>query len=260
MEPIFNDSYDTPENTPRMFLDRLAFNSRWVFVGGYINEIRKARSLAQQGLFDNEAWMKSSYNIVKLIEACGGKVHFRGLDNLKLCQGPVVFISNHMSTLETFVFPCIIVPHMDVTFIVKESLVKHFFFGPVMRSRNPIVVKRTNPREDLQTVLREGKKLLEQGTSIVVFPQSTRTVQFIPKEFNTLGIKLAKSANVQVLPVAIKTDFWGNGKLLKDIGPIHRNEPVWMTFGEPFSIEGNGKAEHQRVIEFIQKNLAQTTS
>lgn len=36
---------------------------------------------------------------------------------------PVVFVSNHMSTLETFVFPCIIAPVMKVTFVVKDSLV-----------------------------------------------------------------------------------------------------------------------------------------
>jgi len=32
-----------------------------------------------------------------------------------------VFIGNHMSILETFVLPCLIQPHRDVTFVVKES-------------------------------------------------------------------------------------------------------------------------------------------
>lgn len=256
MQPVFpGNTYDTPENHPRFLMDRLFFNSRWFFAGGYIHEIRKARSLAVKGQYDNKAWVQSSHNILRLIEGCGGRIHLRGLDNLYKCKGPVVFISNHMSTLETFVFPCIIAPVMDVTFVVKESLVKHPFFGPVMRSRNPIVVNRKNPREDFQTVMTEGKRLLENGTSLIVFPQSTRSVEFIPEEFNTLGIKLAKSANAQALPVAIKTDFWGNGKILKDLGPVHRNAPIKMTFGEPFSIQGNGKDDHQRVIEFITTNI-----
>jgi 1-acyl-sn-glycerol-3-phosphate acyltransferase len=220
-----------------------------------LNEVIKARSQAVKGVYDKQAWIKSSYNIMRVIEGCGGRFHLRGLDNLQLRKGPVVFVSNHMSTLETFVFPCIIAPLMDVTFVVKKFLVKMPLFGPVMRSRNPIVVNRDNPREDFETVMTEGKKLLAQGISIIVFPQGTRSVTFNPADFNSLGIKLAKAAGVQVVPVSIKTDFWGNGKYLKDLGPIHRDKPIWMTFGEPFSIQGNGKEDHQRVIEFISNHL-----
>jgi len=258
MEPLFTgSSYDTPEDKPRLLMDRLFLNSRWYFVGGYINEIVKARSLAVQGRYDREAWVESSYNVFKLIEGCGGRFHLRGLDNLPLDQGPVVFISNHMSTLETFVFPCIIAPLMEVTYVVKDSLVKHPLFGPVMRSRDPIVVGRTNPREDFQTVMTKGQELLNKGTSIIIFPQSTRTVEFIPEEFNSLGIKLARAAGVQVVPVAIKTDFWGNGKYLKDLGPVNRSKPIHMVFGRPFFIQGSGKEEHKQIIDFITGNLRQ---
>lgn len=252
---FIGSSYDTPDDKRRMLMDRLFLNTRWYFVGGYIQEIIKSRSLAIKGCYDKKAWSESSYRVFKLIEGCGGRFHLRGLDNLRFCQGPVVFISNHMSTLETFIFPSIIAPLMDVTFVVKESLVKHPLFGPVMQSRNPIVVSRNNPRDDFKTVMAQGKELLSKGTSVVIFPQSTRTVEFIPEEFNTLGIKLAKAAGVQVVPVAIKTDFWENGKYLKDLGAINRSKPIHMVFGQPFFINGNGKDEHKQIIDFIASNL-----
>lgn len=256
MKPYFTGStYDTPDDLPRRLGDRLFFNTRWYFVSSYLKEVIKASSQTRKGIYDKPAWVKSSYNVMRLIEGCGGRFHLRGLENLHKCQGPVVFISNHMSTLETFVFPCIIAPLMDITFVVKQSLVKMPLFGPVMRSRNPIVVTRRNPREDFETVLTEGKKLLAGGVSVIIFPQGTRSVSFNPAEFNSLGIKLARAAGVPVVPVAIKTDFWGNGKYLKDFGPLHRDEPIWMVFGEPLKVQGNGKEEHQRVIEFIEKNL-----
>lgn len=257
MKEIFftGSTYDTPENTPRLLLDKLFLNTRWYFFGGYVNVIVKARALAVKGLYDTNAWSQSSYDVVKLIEGCGGRIHISGLDNLKLCQGPTVFVSNHMSILETFVFPSIIAPLMEVTFVVKESLVTHPLFGPVMRARNPIVVKRQNPREDLQTVLGRGKELLEKGISIIIFPQSTRRTEFITEEFNSLGIKLARAANAQVVPIAIKTDFWGNGKLLKDVGRVDRKSPIHIVFGEPFSIKGNGKEEHKQVVDFITNHL-----
>ena len=160
-----------------------------------------------------------------------------------------------MSTLETFILPCIIQPLKPVTFVVKESLVAARIFGPIMRSRDPIVVGRVSPREDLKTVLAKGTIKLEQGVSIIIFPQSTRAVVFNPDEFNTLGIKLAARAGVPVVPIALKTDAWGIGKLVKEFGPVDTRKRVHFAFGGPMKIEGRGAVEHQKVIDFIQNNL-----
>lgn len=250
-----SDSYHTAEDSPRALMDKLVLNSRLYFMGNFISVILKSRSLALKGQYDSEAWASSSYDIFKFTEECGGRFHIIGLENLQKCQGSVVFISNHMSTLEPMIFPCIIAPQMKVTYIVKDSLVKHPFFGPIIRSRDPIVVSRSNSREDLQTVMNKGQVLLAEGTSIIVFPQSTRRVDFSPKDLNSLGVKLASKANVQVVPIAIKTDFWENGKYLRDLGPINRSKPIHIAFGEPISIDGSGKEEHKQVVDFIASHL-----
>lgn len=252
---FLEDSYHTMENTPRFFLDRLILNTRLFFMCKYCSIVLKSRGIAVKGHYDTEAWVSSSYEVFKLIEGCGGRFHITGLENLHKCKGPVVFISNHMSTLETMVFPCLIAPFMNVTYVVKDSLVEHPFFGPIMRARNPIVVSRKDSRADLQIVMKKGQELLADGVSIIVFPQNTRTVEFVPKEFNSLGVKLASKAKVQVVPIAIKTDFWENGKYLKDLGPINRSRPIHMAFGEPLSITGLGKEENKLVIEFISNHL-----
>ena len=124
-----------------------------------------------------------------------------------------------------------------------------------MRSRNPVAVGRNDSRQDFMKVMTEGKEKLENGSSIVIFPQSTRTLEMIPEKFNSLGIKLAQKAGAKIVPMAIKTDFWENGKLIKDLGVNHRDRPVFIKFGEPMTIKGNGKEEHQFVVEFIKSNL-----
>jgi 1-acyl-sn-glycerol-3-phosphate acyltransferase len=126
-----------------------------------------------------------------------------------------------------------------------------------MRSRNPIVVGRTDPRKDLEAVMNGGMDLLKSGVSIIIFPQSTRSLEFKPEEFNSLGIKLARKAGVEVVPVALKTDFWGNGKLIKELGPIDMHKPIHFRFGEPLKITGNGKEENQKIIDFIQAAMAE---
>jgi 1-acyl-sn-glycerol-3-phosphate acyltransferase len=62
---------------------------------------------------------------------------------------------------------------------------------------------------------------------------------------------------VPVIPAAIKTDFWGNGKLIKEFGPIDRKKPIHMVFGEPMTIAGNGRKEHVDIVEFIRSHMQQ---
>lgn len=248
-------NYDTPEKDHLTLKDRLLRNSRIYFTLKYAAIVLRTRKEAISKIYDTKAWTDSSFEILRLLEAVGGKFHIRGMENITRSNGPVLFISNHMSTLETMIFPSIIGPLREVTFVVKESLVKHPLFGDVMRSRNPIVVGRTDPRKDFEAVMNGGIDLLSKGISIIIFPQSTRSIEFKPEEFNSLGVKLAKKADVDVVPVAILTDFWGNGKWIKELGPLDSNKPVHIKFGEPFRISGNGKEENQKIIEFIQSSL-----
>lgn len=250
-----SNSYHTPVKEKLSFKDKLLLNSRIYFTLSYANTVLRTRKEAIRGVYDTKAWADSSYEILQFIEKTGGQFHITGMENIIKSAGPVLFISNHMSTLETMVMPCIIAPLREVTFVVKESLVKHPLFGDVMRSRNPIVVGRTDPRRDLEAVMNGGIELLSKGISIIIFPQSTRSLEFNPEEFNSLGVKLAKKAGVQVVPIAIKTDFWGNGKWIKELGPLDSSKPIHIRFGEPFSITGNGKDDNQSIIDFIKTSL-----
>jgi 1-acyl-sn-glycerol-3-phosphate acyltransferase len=246
--------YRTPERTgPGM----AAWFPGVVFYAKAFGVVYRAAGLAKKDLYDNQRWIESSVTTIRALESVGGRFEFQGLDVVKRLGSPCVFIGNHMSILETFVLPCLIVPHRNVTFVVKESLITYPLFGHVMRSRNPVVVGRENPREDLRLVLEEGQQRLEADISIVIFPQTTRSVEFDPKKFNSLGVKLAKRCNVPVVPFALKTDAWGLGRRLKDFGRICPEKTVHIHFGEPMTVQGSGKEEHSRVVEFIEKNLAE---
>ncbi len=210
---------------------------------------------AKRGHYGDQGWAQSSLDIMKALEHVGVIIEVTGADHFIDLDVPCVFIGNHMSTLETFVLPGIIEPLKDVTFVVKKSLIDYPVFRHVMRSRDPVVVGRVNPREDLRAVLDGGTERLKTGRSVIIFPQTTRTPVFDPAAFNTIGIKLAKKAGVPVIPIALKTDAWGNGKHLKDFGRIDPSKKVYFAFGWPLSIRGNGAGEHQRIIEFISGKL-----
>lgn len=254
---LTSDTYFTTEDTRRHLGDRLALNTRLYFMTRYIARCFSTRSAATKGLYDTAYWVSSSHDVFRLIEGCGGRFRITGLENIRNSRGPVIFISNHMSTLETMIFPGLIQPLKDITFIVKDALVRHWVFGAVMRSRNPIVLNRANPREDFREVMEQGLERISRGISVIIFPQHTRRLEFVPGEFNSLGIKLAARAGIPVIPVAIKTDFWGNGRYTNYLGPIRRWKPIHIAFGKQFTVIGSGKEEHQKVIEWIQSHLEQ---
>ena len=247
-------NYNSPEK-PAGVLKWILRDNWFYFLLKYGMIVLRTRKEAMNNLYGTKEWADSSFEIFRLIEKTGGRFRITGMENIMKVTEPVVFLSNHMSTLETMVFPGLIAPHRKVTFVVKESLVRHPLFGAVMRSREPIVVGRTDPRKDFETVMTKGLELLARGISIVIFPQSTRSIEFKPEEFNSLGVKLAKKAGIKVVPIAIKTDFWGNGKIIKEIGKLDHTRLIYMKFADPFSITGSGKEENQQVIDYIIQNL-----
>ncbi len=231
------------------------FPSIYFYFCQMIPIVFKCNRLALKGNYDDEKWISTSREMMKGLEKTGIKFHINGMDNLRKVKGPVVFVSNHMSVLETFIFPCVIHPVKKIVFVMKEELVNFPLFGPISASRDPILVTRKNPREDLIAVLNQGRERLSRGKSVIIFPQRTRTLYLNTASFNTLGIKLAKRNNVPIIPIAILTDAWGNGKYLKDFGKINPAKEVKICFGEPINILGNGNEEHHQIVEFIKSKL-----
>jgi len=211
--------------------------------------------LVKKGEYTSARWVQASRNIVKLFESLGTNITVENHAAFQNLDAPCVFIGNHMSTLETFALPGIIQPFRDVTFIVKKSLIDFPVFKHVMRSRDPIIVGRENPKDDFKVVLDGGLERLNRQISIIVFPQTTRSTKLDPKSFNSIGIKLAKRAGAPVVPIALKTDAWGVGSIIRDFGKIQPQKNVHFCFGDPITVTGNGREAHQAGVDFITNKL-----
>ena len=246
------DNYQTPDKKRFFLAQRLP---GLFFYVKMVRTVFKASGRAKRGKFNSAAFVEASLDMVKHLESVGAQFSIEHLDRFKNLDGPCVFVGNHMSTLETFVLPCIILPFKKVNFVVKESLYHYPVFKHVMRSLKPISVTRINPRDDLKTMMEEGLKHLEAGISVIVFPQTTRQTRFDPSGFNSIGTKLASRAGVPVVPVAVRTDAWGNGKRIKDFGPINPALPVRFSFGNAIEVTGNGKEAQADVVEYIESHL-----
>lgn len=254
--PELPDCYESPSVRAAWFhrtFPSLSFYARAARV------VFTAASLAKRGRYDDVAWCQSSHDILRGLERVGVRVTIENLNAVLAVKGPCLIVGNHMSTLETFVLPYLIAPRRAMTFVVKKGLVEYPVFKHVMLSRDPIVVGRENPREDLKTMIQGSLDRLAAGVSIVVFPQTTRMTKFDAQHFNSIGVKIAKKAGVPVVPLALKTDAWSNGRILKDFGAVHPEREVRFAFGTPMEIEGNGNAQQASIVEHIESNLARWT-
>lgn len=215
--------------------------------------VRGARQV-RRGRFDSTAWSHMAFEYVHFVERCGSRFVVEGGEHITEHDDPVVYVGNHMSLLETFVVPAFVPEQGHISYVAKASLLRYPLFGRIIRATNPVTVGRKNAREDLKHVLADGKARLESGRSVVLFPQATRSVVFSERRFNSLGARLAERAGVPVVPLALRTDFLGKGRLLKDLGAIHPDRPVRFCFGNPVAA-GSARTRQAQIVAFIRGKL-----
>ena len=225
------------------------------FYSRFLPIVARAGWQAKHDAYGSKEWIESSGNVVTSLERTGLRFQVSGLDHFRGLTTPCVCIANHMSMLETITLPYFMQPIHPITYVIKESLLRYPVFKYVMQACHPVAVGRVNPRQDLKTVLEEGGRRLAAGLSLIIFPQTTRSRVFDPEQMSTIGVKLAKSAGVPALPLALKTDAMENGKIIKELGKINPERTVHFAFAPPLTVSGNGRDEHQAINAFILEKL-----
>ena len=256
MPHLFSEnSYETPDNR-RDLRSRLLLNCRLNFHLQIWQNFYRIGRQAKNGLLSRGEQIRFSEKNVDILERCGAKIHLRGLENLSAGDGPFVLAGNHMSAVESLVLNAIISPRLDFTYVIKSNTFSVPFLRQAMRAMNAIGIDRDNPREDLRTVLSEGRRRLESGSSVLIFPEGGRHAEFVPERFNSIAVKLARAAKVELLPFALKTDFLPRGKIFSDFSALHPGRHIHFSFGPPVAVEGNGREAQERIIRFIREQTA----
>ena len=229
----------------------LSFNWSMFFVFPYCAVREFFRSLT------TKLWGLCCFRTYQKAEKFGIKVTVDGWENRKDYKGPVVYLANHMSTLETIMLPPILLTYGPFNVFVKASLSRLPALKRAAAHMGLIPLGRKSPREDLMQVFNEGVARIREGNSVLIFPQGSRERVFSRKIYSSIGAKLAEKAGVPVIPIAVKTD-WSptrpDGKgWLKDFGPVDPSKEIRLRCGPP--ITGSSKEMHQKVFDWIKAQL-----
>ncbi len=128
------------------------------------------------------------------------RVEVRVSGSSNLPPGPAVYAANHGSMLDIF----IVFGHLPVDFriVYKRSLSLVPLVGWAIWLGGHVPIDRSNAfraRRSLETAARR----VREGTSVVVFPEGTRSPDAIVRHFKRGSFRLALEAGAPVVPVSL---------------------------------------------------------
>jgi len=148
---------------------------------------------------------------------CGIKYEIIGQEHIPRGKG-LVIACNHQSTWETFFIQILFTPQTQV---IKKSLLNIPLFGWTFRLQNPIAIDRDAKSKALKQILSQGTARIEEGVSVTIFPEGTRSPASEVGQFSPGAVMLAKKAKCNILPVSLNPGvLWRNDSWLKYSGTV----------------------------------------
>jgi len=183
-----------------------------------------------------------------LIRSAGGEVTVVGEEKLDGIE-TVCFISNHQSYFDIPIMLGFI--KRPKAFLAKVEILKVPILSKWMQLMHCVFIDRKNIRQSV-TAIREATTNLIQGTSMVVFPEGTRAKDGVLGEFKSGGFKMAVSAGVPIVPIAVDGAYkFFEGKK-NEKGPVK----VRLVIGDPIVTAGLSKIEIAALPDKVKEIIA----
>jgi 1-acyl-sn-glycerol-3-phosphate acyltransferase len=212
------------------------------------------------GALTIERWARFCFSTVQTAEALGMAVDIDGFRDRLGHKGPVVYLCNHMSTLETILLPPVLHAFGPFSYVAKASLAHLPFLEKAAEHTHMVPVGRKSPREDLMNVLKVGVERIGGGESFLIFPQGTRDKVFRRKVYSSIGAKLAEKAGCPVVPIVVDTRSLPTrekgilSKIFKDYGPVDTSKDIRCCCG-PVIASSKARDMHEAAFDWMAGKL-----
>ena len=187
------------------------------------------------------AWLKLSVDSAGVI--MGVRYRVQGMENLPTDSNQgVVLLVKHQSTYETFLMPAIM--PRPLAYVFKKELLKVPFFGWSIGALDMIHIDRAQRSRAFHKVVEQGKRLLDQGIWVIMFPEGTRIDRGQVGEYKTGATRLAIMAGAPVVPIAVTSaKCWPRKAFIKKPGVVD------VSIGKPISSVGRKHDELMVEVE-----------
>ena len=188
-------------------------------------------------------WSKS------ILWVCGIKIRVLGLENLEP-ETPRIYMVNHQSYFDIFTLLANL--PVQFKFVLKEELMRVPFLGPAMRKAKYVGIERDDPRKAVKS-MNEAADRFKEGSSILIFPEGTRSPDGQLQPFKPGGFHLALKIKGDIVPVSIV----GTHRIVpKGSLRVQKGEAT-MVIGKPILIKEYSKKTMDQLMERIHEAMFQ---
>ncbi|MDD5324067.1 MAG: lysophospholipid acyltransferase family protein [Polaromonas sp.] len=186
-------------------------------------------------------WLRLAVNSGTLILGIRNRV--TGMENLPTGKNSAaVLLVKHQSTWETFAMVALM-PH-PLAYVFKKELLYVPFFGWAMGRMDMIHIDRSQRTQAFSKVVAQGKRLMSQGTWVIMFPEGTRIDRGQKGVYKSGGTRLAIETGVPVIPIAVTSaKCWPRKAFIKKPGVVD------FSIGKPIDSIGRKPDELMREVE-----------
>lgn len=161
-----------------------------------------------------------------------------------------VFVANHQGAFDIFLIYGFL--GRNFKWMMKKSLRKMPFIGKASESAGHIFVDKSGPKKIYATIQR-ARSVLKDGTSLVIFPEGSRSFTGHMGFFRKGAFQLADELQLPVVPLTISGSF----NILPRTGKYLTWHPMTLTIHAPIYPHTKGPENINRLVEESYKAIEQ---
>ncbi len=177
------------------------------------------------------------------------KVRVEGLEHLN-GKGPYIFMSNHQGYYDIFT----LLSHLPYQFkwLAKKELFSVPILGWTMAAVGYIRIDRGGTRDTVRA-MDEAAQKIQEGMSVVIFPEGSRSPDGSIQPFKKGGFTLAIKSKVPIVPIAISgsRDIMPKDKLTVTAGEIR------MFVGHPIEIQHYSLKDRELLMRKVRETITE---
>jgi 1-acyl-sn-glycerol-3-phosphate acyltransferase len=158
----------------------------------------------------------------------GWRINALGLEKIDKSKSYVI-VSNHQSAFDIVLLYRL---YTHFKWVAKKELAKVPVIGWNLILNNSILIDRAST-VSTKKMIAQGLKHLKGGSSVLIFPEGTRTKDGQVKRFKEGAFLLAKQANAPILPVVIE----GSKDIFPKPGIIKLRQNITLKVLDPIDAE-----------------------
>ena len=222
----------------------------WYYIVLFFTTILHASAAIIAGLFHVKHRVGGVYDWSStdwsrdILSAAGTPVVVSGLEHIPRDQ-PVMYASNHSSMFDVWALFATLPG--SVRFVAKRELFRIPILGRAMLAVGHVPIDRA-ARKSAFEAYDEAARMIRGGTSVLVFPEGTRspTGELLP--FKNAPFGLAIAAQVPIVPVYVHHTF----EILPKGGWRLRPQPIRLVVGPPIPTAGLRPENRERLREEVR--------